>query len=206
MNTHLDDQGRRSRIEGAKIILGEMQKVRHEWQDQGGVDGVVLAGDLNSEAPASEQSGTGRRGEEQDEDAYTILNAPHTALRDIRPYIPAQCRYGHQMTYTGFDGCGDADGRCRRIDFIHIGTSNGSSDESEERAATASAAGDGDGDGRGPRNEQQQQQNEEEDEEKEKEGKGCPWRVDGYAVLGNVFDDGIYISDHRAVVGDMLLR
>jgi endonuclease/exonuclease/phosphatase family metal-dependent hydrolase len=32
-----------------------------------------------------------------------------------------------------------------------------------------------------------------------------PWIVNGYAVLENRFDDGIYISDHRAVVGDLLL-
>ena len=31
------------------------------------------------------------------------------------------------------------------------------------------------------------------------------WIVNGYAVLENRFDDGIYISDHRAVVGDLLL-
>jgi hypothetical protein len=29
--------------------------------------------------------------------------------------------------------------------------------------------------------------------------------VEGYAVLPNRFDDGIYISDHRAVVGDVVL-
>ncbi|KZM25624.1 uncharacterized protein EKO05_0001941 [Ascochyta rabiei] len=28
------------------------------------------------------------------------------------------------------------------------------------------------------------------------------WKVDGYAVLPNVFDDGVYASDHRCVVGD----
>ncbi len=208
MNTHLDDQGRRSRIEGAKIILREMQKVRHEWQDQGGVDGVVLAGDLNSEAPTSEQSDTRRRGEDkdEDEDAYSILNAPHTALRDIRPYVPAQCRYGHQMTFTGFDGRGDADGRCRRIDFIHIGISDGSSDEADERAtSTTSASRDGHGDGKGPKNEQPQPQPQQRYEEEKKERR-CPRRVEGYAVPSNRFDDGIYISDHRAVVGDLLLR
>lgn len=33
-----------------------------------------------------------------------------------------------------------------------------------------------------------------------------PWSPLGYAVLPNVFDDGIYLSDHRAVVGDLRLR
>lgn len=32
-----------------------------------------------------------------------------------------------------------------------------------------------------------------------------PWHVDGYAVLPNVFDDGMFSSDHRAVVGDVQL-
>ena len=32
------------------------------------------------------------------------------------------------------------------------------------------------------------------------------WSVEGYAVLANRFDDGIYCSDHRAVVGDLLIN
>jgi endonuclease/exonuclease/phosphatase family metal-dependent hydrolase len=32
-----------------------------------------------------------------------------------------------------------------------------------------------------------------------------PWAVDGYGVLPNKFEDGIYASDHRAVVGDVRL-
>lgn len=28
------------------------------------------------------------------------------------------------------------------------------------------------------------------------------WKVDGYSVLPNMFDDGVYASDHRCVVGD----
>lgn len=31
------------------------------------------------------------------------------------------------------------------------------------------------------------------------------WRVDGYAVLPNVYDDGVFSSDHRCVDGDILL-
>ena len=33
-----------------------------------------------------------------------------------------------------------------------------------------------------------------------------PWRAVEYAVLSNRFDDGVYLSDHRAVVGDIMLR
>lgn len=32
-----------------------------------------------------------------------------------------------------------------------------------------------------------------------------PWKVQGYAVLANKFDDGVFNSDHRAVVVDTLL-
>lgn len=32
-----------------------------------------------------------------------------------------------------------------------------------------------------------------------------PWKVEGYGVLENRFDDGVYISDHRAVVADVVL-
>jgi endonuclease/exonuclease/phosphatase family metal-dependent hydrolase len=35
---------------------------------------------------------------------------------------------------------------------------------------------------------------------------GKAWQVDGYAVLRNQFEDGVYNSDHRAVVGDVTLR
>jgi endonuclease/exonuclease/phosphatase family metal-dependent hydrolase len=31
------------------------------------------------------------------------------------------------------------------------------------------------------------------------------WKVNMYAVLANVFDDGVYLSDHRAVVADLQL-
>jgi len=32
------------------------------------------------------------------------------------------------------------------------------------------------------------------------------WDVTGFAVLENKFDDGIYNSDHRAVIGDVVLK
>jgi endonuclease/exonuclease/phosphatase family metal-dependent hydrolase len=36
--------------------------------------------------------------------------------------------------------------------------------------------------------------------------KGSSWTPKGYAVLANSFKDGVYNSDHRAVVGDVLLQ
>ncbi len=208
MNTHLDDQGRRSRIEGAKIILCQLEHcvMMCDEGENGGIDAVVLAGDLNSEAPspastsasASETRGRGAGpaaeqkkekeddNDDEEEDAYTILNAPGSALRDIRPSVPAQRRYGHEWTFTGFDGRGDGEGRCKRIDFVHVGVCTASGDQ-------APTGGD---DG----------EEKKEEEEGEEEGKGeqrCAWRVEGYAVLPNVFDDGVYISDHRAVVAEI---
>jgi endonuclease/exonuclease/phosphatase family metal-dependent hydrolase len=35
---------------------------------------------------------------------------------------------------------------------------------------------------------------------------GDDWDVEGYSVLANRFDDGVYNSDHRAVVADTLLK
>ncbi len=32
------------------------------------------------------------------------------------------------------------------------------------------------------------------------------WLVEGYGVLENRFEDGVYISDHRAVIGDVMLQ
>lgn len=40
----------------------------------------------------------------------------------------------------------------------------------------------------------------------EEEEEEMPWQIEGYAVLPNRFEDGVYVSDHRAVVGDLVLR
>lgn len=42
----------------------------------------------------------------------------------------------------------------------------------------------------------------------ERQGTGLaegPWRIDGYGVLENCFEDGVVVSDHRAVVADVTL-
>lgn len=33
-----------------------------------------------------------------------------------------------------------------------------------------------------------------------------PWLVEGYGILENRFEDGVYNSDHRAVIGDVMLK
>ncbi|KAM5463844.1 hypothetical protein MauCBS54593_007289 [Microsporum audouinii] len=39
-----------------------------------------------------------------------------------------------------------------------------------------------------------------------KKGSALPWAFNGYAVLPSKFDDGIFNSDHRAVVADVTLK
>lgn len=42
-------------------------------------------------------------------------------------------------------------------------------------------------------------------ESKRVEGRDVAWTVEGYGVLENRFENGVYASDHRAVLGDVLL-
>jgi len=138
MNTHMDDQGKQARLEGAKLIV----KVINEYVGISAHTGkgqlpVFLAGDFNSKP---------------DEEAYGVLNAADSPVHDIRDAVPALNRYGHENTFTGF---GFEDEPPKRIDFLFTGKTL--------------------------------------------------WTVKGYSVLESRFDDGVYNSDHRAVVGDVLL-
>jgi hypothetical protein len=76
-----------------------------------------------------------------------------------------------------FNGHGDGEGRATKIDFIHLSTK-----PTPEGYGSSNARQLGESEAR------------------------PQWRVQGYAVLPNRFEDGIYISDHRAVVGDVVLR
>ncbi|KAL4871143.1 hypothetical protein BDV12DRAFT_164847 [Aspergillus spectabilis] len=40
----------------------------------------------------------------------------------------------------------------------------------------------------------------------DRESSDLPWKIEGYAVLANRFDDGVFNSDHRAVVVDAKLQ
>lgn len=51
-----------------------------------------------------------------------------------------------------------------------------------------------------------QKHNQEKAHKENGEDEKTPWHISGYTVLPNLFDDGIYISDHRAVVGDVALN
>lgn len=134
LSTHLDDQGRQSRRESAKIILEGIQS----FIGLNKFSAVLLAGDFNSPP---------------DDEAYQIITSPDSIMEDIGVQIPKAKHYGNEMTFTSF---GDVDSKPSRIDFIFS-------------------------------------------------RKGDPITYTTYAVLANRFDDGIYLSDHRACVTDVLL-
>lgn len=131
LNTHLDDQGSKARLESAKIIAEQAEKLKPLP--------VFLAGDFNSE-PGQE--------------AHSWLTKDHSPVYDLREDVDAPGQYGHENTYTGFGYEGEPK---KRIDFLFL-------------------------------------------------SKGGHWKVKGYSVLESRFEDDVYNSDHRAVVGDVILR
>ncbi|MCJ1413963.1 hypothetical protein MMC32_000288 [Xylographa parallela] len=145
MNTHLDDQGSRSRLEAAKIIATQVHDMSHQI---GRADiATFLTGDFNSETSM---------------EAYRYL-ADHSPMFDVHDLVPSQLRYGHINTFTGF---GHEGLPLTRIDFVFVKMSL----ESHQKAAQDL------------------------------------WSVKSYGVLENRFDDGVFNSDHRAVVTDLELK
>jgi len=105
LNTHLDDQGVVSRRESARLIRNLVK--RYLKDDATGGKGQIealLAGDFNSRP---------------DEEAYQILNAADSPVRDVRECVPEDEWYGHWDTFTGFDD--GAEEPKKRIDFIFLG-------------------------------------------------------------------------------------
>ncbi|KAJ5295672.1 hypothetical protein N7508_010493 [Penicillium antarcticum] len=98
MNTHLDDQGSRSRLEAARIILGKIHEYsQHEFFNL--ISGTFLAGDLNSE---------------ENQEAYQELT---TTLLDAYKQVPTSHRFGDYITWTGF---GYEDEPRSRIDYALV--------------------------------------------------------------------------------------
>jgi len=138
LNTHLDDQGSRSRFQAAHIILHKIREYKEsEWGSL--ISGVFLAGDLNSE---------------EHQEAYQVLTAADSPVVDTAKLVDVREHYGDRITWTGF---GHEPEPPSRLDYIFLG------------------------------------------------GHRSPWKVEGYAVLPNRFEDRIYNSDHRAVVTDVVL-
>lgn len=152
MNTHLDDQGHKSRYEACRLILGRIDHITEGEADYlGAPPAIFLAGDFNSEPS---------------EAAYRLITSAQSPMSDIHSLVPPQARYGDLNTFTGF---GHESLPPQRIDFLFI--NHPKPDSNPKNVFIYSY--------------------------------DSPWGVDGYSVLPNQFEDGIYCSDHRAVVGDL---
>ncbi|KAL8799387.1 MAG: hypothetical protein Q9182_005929 [Xanthomendoza sp. 2 TL-2023] len=110
-----------------------------------------------------------------DQEAYLEMEASDL-LCDLQNYVKPHRRYGDLITFTGFTPEQDKDDQ-GRIDFIWLGPKDQVSHRhcSEDNGAI-------------PGQVRKQR-----------------WNVEGYAVLPNKFEDGVYSSDHRCVVGDVLM-
>ncbi|KAJ5783041.1 hypothetical protein N7457_004815 [Penicillium paradoxum] len=98
MNTHLDNQGSRSRLEAARIIAG---KISEYSQNKFGelISGTFLAGDFNSE---------------ENQEAYQELTK---SLLDAYKEVKSSRRYGNYITWTGF---GNETEPASRIDYLLV--------------------------------------------------------------------------------------
>lgn len=152
-NTHLDHRGRRSRFEGAKLVLHWMQ----EWLSNSGlgsgvplemgfIKGVFLCGDFNTDA-------------HDERDAYGVLTGNGAIFADSRHLLiedRGQTTCGDGCSFTGFNDNPKDD---LLLDYVLLGP----------------------------------------------KGNG-PWEVQVYDILPNKADNGVYISDHRAIVVDTELK
>lgn len=99
MNTHLDDQGSKSRLEAAKIILEQIHLFTDQAPHQKSPP-IFLTGDFNSE-PGQE--------------AYNEMTSSTSSMADLQMMVPEHERYGDSNTFTGFDSK-----HPKRIDFIFV--------------------------------------------------------------------------------------
>jgi endonuclease/exonuclease/phosphatase family metal-dependent hydrolase len=182
-NTHLDHAGPRARHESVVIIVDTINRISRQWALRHPTAKIwersdlpfFLAGDFNS-FPTSE--------------AYQAILAS-SKMVDTHNALPPSARYGPDATFTGFRPDTDKNKNdIGRIDFVFVGP-KGMVQGSEGEGAPMNL----------------------------KELKGHytnglngaaalhknKWRVDGYSVLPNVFDDGVFSSDHRCVVADVVL-
>ncbi|KAB8076413.1 Endonuclease/exonuclease/phosphatase [Aspergillus leporis] len=101
MNCHLDDRGRVSRFESAKLILEWMEEKEKE------VDGCFLCGDFNTNS------------REQD-DAYGVLT--RGAMLHTRDCVDGERRYGNVNSWTGFNDTPIDDAL---LDYVLVGPLKG---------------------------------------------------------------------------------
>lgn len=119
LNTHLDDQGQEARLEGAKIILEQIENYLSEKGSEAetSYSAVFLAGDFNSE---------------EDGDAYQTLTASNSTLADSEKLVASEEHYGDENTFTGFDD----DDEPSRIDYLLLGPSQESDSASPRQLNT----------------------------------------------------------------------
>lgn len=101
MNTHLDDQGSKSRFEAAKIILEQIRLFTDQVPYRRSPS-VFLAGDFNSEP---------------EQEAYKEMTSARSPMTDLQSMVPESQRYGDLNSFSGFDS---RTTRRKRIDFIFI--------------------------------------------------------------------------------------
>lgn len=94
LNTHLDNEGSKSRLQAARIIAEQVKQLAPLP--------VCLAGDFNSEPG---------------EEAYSFLTTDGSPVYDLREAISPTERYGHDLTFTGF---GYEKWPKSRIDFLFL--------------------------------------------------------------------------------------
>lgn len=97
MSTHLDNVGKKSRAESAKLILGFIHD--HFLPETP----VFLGGDFNSP---------------QEEEAYKIMTSPDSVMVDSGIVLPKIKRHGHEMTFSAFGRPGQEEPSL--IDFVFV--------------------------------------------------------------------------------------
>ncbi|ANB13211.1 hypothetical protein AWJ20_1493 [Sugiyamaella lignohabitans] len=90
-NTHFDHAGPKAREESAKLIIERIPKYSNNGP-------TVLVGDFNST---------------DSDNAYSVVA---TSLRDTSKVVAPPDRYGHTLTYTGFNESEP----CTRIDYVWV--------------------------------------------------------------------------------------
>lgn len=95
VNTHLDDQGSRARVEGARLILRTVSTCRGGGGEGGlcaeSISGVFVAGDMNSE---------------EHQEAYVAFTTEgregESELVDAAKMVSVSEHHGNRITWTGF--------------------------------------------------------------------------------------------------------
>ena len=155
INTHLDHQGTKARLEGSKLLLNHARKLK---SSSSSTAKVFLSGDFNCK--------------ENDEPYKLLTGGKYQDInskdqKDLSTIIFADTRYeisglkggsfGFSNTYTGFS----KDIPQERIDFILV----------DNNSISTQVV-----------------------------------KVISHGVVSNLYDDKMYISDHRLVISDLLIQ